>query len=122
VNTLPRIVVVSGDGGSRLQHVDDDLLAAAIGALDDYAQACNVDNAADLNARHARTWPSALATQRHNNQFGTQRKRSSDHGAADHNGGSACGYLPTHSRSWPLLGYGPTQAGRPYFYAVAPAG
>lgn len=87
MNTLPRIVVVSGDGGSRLQHVDDDLLAAAIGALDDYAQACNVDNAADLNARHARTWPSALATQRHNNQFGTQRKRSSDHGAADHNGG-----------------------------------
>ena len=44
---------------------------------------------------------------------------------AAQNGGSARGYLPTHSRSWPLwppLGYGPTQAGRPYFYAVAPAG
>jgi hypothetical protein len=24
--------------------------------------------------------------------------------------------------AWPPLGYGPTQAGRPYFYAVAPAG
>ena len=53
-----------------------DLLAAAIGALDDYAQGCNADNAADLSAymraaasrrasrcaRHARTWPSTLAT------------------------------------------------------------
>jgi len=38
-------------------------------------------------ARHARTWPSALATQRHNDQFGTLWKRSSDGGAADHNGG-----------------------------------
>jgi len=44
-------------------------------------------------ARHARTWPSALATQRHNDQFGTLWKRSSDGGAADHNGGSARGYL-----------------------------
>jgi hypothetical protein len=37
-------------------------------------------------ARHARTWPRALATRRHNNQFGTQRKRSSDDGAAEHIG------------------------------------
>jgi hypothetical protein len=40
-------------------------------------------------ARHARTWPSALATQRHNDHFGTQWKRSFDGGAADHIGGSA---------------------------------
>ena len=40
------------------------------------------------HARHARTWPSALASQRHNDQFGIQRKRSSDGKAADHNGGS----------------------------------
>ena len=32
---------------------------------------------------------SALATQRHNDQFGTQWKRSSDGGAAEHNGGIA---------------------------------
>jgi hypothetical protein len=31
-------------------------------------------------ARHARTWPRALATQRHNDHFGTQPKRSSDGG------------------------------------------
>ncbi len=34
-----------------------------------------------------RTWPRTLATKRHNDQFGTQRKLSSDGGAADHNGG-----------------------------------
>src|SRR5271166_4056264 len=39
-------------------------------------------------ARHARIYASALAVQRHNDQFGTQPKRSSDGGAADHNGGS----------------------------------
>ena len=38
-------------------------------------------------ARHARTWPGALATRRHNDHFGTQWKRTSDDGAADHNGG-----------------------------------
>jgi hypothetical protein len=38
-------------------------------------------------ARHARTWPIPPATQRHNDQFGTQRSRSSDRRAADHNGG-----------------------------------
>jgi hypothetical protein len=37
-------------------------------------------------ARHARTWASALATRRHDDQFGTQRKRSSDCGAAEHIG------------------------------------
>ena len=37
-------------------------------------------------ARHARTWASALATQRHNDQSGTHRKRSSDGGAAEHSG------------------------------------
>ena len=36
-------------------------------------------------ARHARTWPGALATRRHNDHFGTQWKRTSDDGAADHN-------------------------------------
>jgi len=55
-------------------NVDAHLLAAAIDALDDCAQACNADNAADLSAcmraaasrrasrraRHARTWPNAL--------------------------------------------------------------
>ena len=35
-------------------------------------------------ARHARTWPGALATRRHNDHFGTQWKRTSDDGAADH--------------------------------------
>ena len=40
-------------------------------------------------ARHARTWPTALATRRHNDHFGTQWKRSSDDGAADHNGAYA---------------------------------
>jgi hypothetical protein len=39
--------------------------------------------------RHARTWPSVPATQRHNDQFGTRWKPSSNSGAADHNGGSA---------------------------------
>ena len=39
-------------------------------------------------ARPARTWPTALATRRHKDHFGTQWKRSSDDGAADHNGGS----------------------------------
>ena len=48
-------------------------------------------------ARHARTWPAALATRRHNDHFGTQWKRSSDDGAADHNGGSAS-VLPDLSR------------------------
>jgi hypothetical protein len=38
-------------------------------------------------ARHTRTWPSAPATQRHNDQFGTLCEQSSDGGAADHNGG-----------------------------------
>ena len=59
----------------RTFNAGADLLAAAIDALDDCAQACNADNAADLSAymhaasrrasrcaRHARTWPSALAT------------------------------------------------------------
>jgi thioredoxin-like negative regulator of GroEL len=66
------------DAGRPPAHfnVDAGLLAAAIGALDDYAQGCNADNAADLSAymraaasrrasrcaRHARTWPSTLAT------------------------------------------------------------
>jgi hypothetical protein len=31
-------------------------------------------------ARHARTWPTALATRRHNDQFGTLWKRSSEGG------------------------------------------
>ena len=35
-------------------------------------------------ARHARTSPSALATRRRNEQFGTQPKRSSDGAAGDH--------------------------------------
>jgi hypothetical protein len=38
-------------------------------------------------ARHARTWPSAPGTQRHNDQFGTPCERSSERGATDHNGG-----------------------------------
>ena len=66
------------DAGHPPAHfnVDAHLLAAAIDALDDCAQACNADNAADLGAymraaasrrasrraRHARTWPNALAT------------------------------------------------------------
>ena len=40
---------------------------------------------------------SALAIQRHNDQFGTQPKRSSYDGAADHNGGSRAG--PQHRPS-----------------------
>jgi hypothetical protein len=48
-------------------------------------------------ARHARTSPSVPATQRHNDQFGTQRKRSSDHRAAGHNGGYfACSDVRRH--------------------------
>jgi hypothetical protein len=39
-------------------------------------------------AGHARIWPGALATRRHNDQFGTQCKRSSDGGAANQSGGS----------------------------------
>ena len=39
-------------------------------------------------ARHARTWASTRATRRHNDQFGTQRNRSSDGAAAEHIGGS----------------------------------
>jgi hypothetical protein len=38
-------------------------------------------------ARHARTWPSAPAIRRHNDQFGTPCQRSSNGGAGDHNGG-----------------------------------
>ena len=38
----------------RIFNVDADLLAAAIGALDDCAQACNADNAADLSAKRGR--------------------------------------------------------------------
>jgi hypothetical protein len=37
--------------------------------------------------RHARTWPGALVTQRNNDQFRRLWKRSSDGGAADHDGG-----------------------------------
>ena len=33
-------------------------------------------------ARHARAWPSAPATPHYNDQFGAQRRRSSDAGAA----------------------------------------
>jgi hypothetical protein len=43
---------------------------------------------ASRSARHARTRLSALAAQRHNDQFGTQWKRSSEGGTPDHNGGS----------------------------------
>ena len=66
----------SVDTHPRTFNVHADLLAAAIGALGDCAQACNADNAADLSAymraaanrrasrcaRHARTWASTLAT------------------------------------------------------------
>jgi hypothetical protein len=45
-------------------------------------------------ARHARTWPSTLAARRHNDHFGTQRKRSSDDWVADHNGASGTCYRP----------------------------
>ncbi len=48
-------------------------------------------------ARHARTYASALAIQRHNDQFGTQPKRSSNGGAADHNG-----YLRAAPRQGPI--------------------
>ncbi len=46
-------------------------------------------------ARHARTWPGTLATRRHNDHFGTQWKRSSDDGAADHNESSLRGRAKT---------------------------
>jgi hypothetical protein len=36
------------------------------------------------------TWASALATRRHNDQFGTHPKRSSDGTAAEHIVGNAC--------------------------------
>ena len=66
----------SVDTHPRTFNVHADLLAAAISALDDCAQACNADNATDLSAymraaasrrasrraRHARTWASTLAT------------------------------------------------------------
>ena len=55
-------------------------------------------------ARHARTWLSALATQRHKDQFRTQVKRSSEGRAADHNGSShspqGCGPFPPRGSCW----------------------
>jgi hypothetical protein len=39
-------------------------------------------------ARHAKTWPSDLATQHHNDHFGTQWERPSGDGTANHNAGS----------------------------------
>ena len=45
--------------------------------------------------RHARTWPGALATQRNDDQFRRLWKRSSDGGAADHDG-----YCQTRLQWW----------------------
>jgi len=59
-------------------------------------------------ARHAGTWPRALATQRHNEPFGTQPKQSSDGGAADHWADIACSAKQTAS----LYGLGPAARSR----------
>jgi len=54
--------------------------------------------------RHARTWPGALATLRNNDQFRRLWKRSSDGGAADHNGG----YCPARLQWWSYWPWGCT--------------
>jgi len=58
-------------------------------------------------ARHARTWPTALATRRHNDQSGTQRKRSSDGGAAGHIG---CSCSRSCRQRWWCCTCGPSSA------------
>jgi hypothetical protein len=64
-------------------------------------------------ARHAGSWASALAIRRHNDQFGTQRKRSPDGGAAGHIGCSRSrwdrGASPTGDR---IVGNGALSGGQ----------